>query len=82
MVGKVTTDTDRWKVRNRNPQKLETSIDTDSDHVGLYGDHVWLAILRRIIISGRTVLIALIMEEEEEMIGRQYNGFEKLEPSA
>ena len=51
--------------------------------MGLYA---WWSCLARHLTayyySGRTVLIALIMEEEEEMIGRQYNGFEKLGPSA
>ena len=32
--------------------------------------------------SGRAVLIVLIMEEEEKMVGRQFNSFEELEPSA
>ena len=33
--------------------------------------------------SGCAVLIVLIMEvEQEEMVGRQFNGFEELEPLA
>ena len=31
--------------------------------------------------SGRAVLFVLIMEEEEEMVGRQFNSFEELERS-
>ena len=32
--------------------------------------------------SGCAVLIVLIMEEGKEMVGRQFNSFEELEPSA
>ena len=32
--------------------------------------------------SGWAVLIVLIVEEEEEMFGRQFSSFEELEPSA
>ena len=31
---------------------------------------------------GRTVLIVLSMEEDEEMVGRQFNDLEELEPSS
>ena len=32
--------------------------------------------------SGCAVLIVLIMEEEEEMVGRPFNSFKELQPSA
>ena len=59
----------------------ETCIDTDSDHVSLYGDiHVWCALQCNAAMCyifntanyyyGRAEFIVLSMEEDEEMAGR------------
>ena len=73
MVAKVITDTDWRKVRNKN---------TDNDHVSLYDDIKSFGACKHFIIIGRAVLILLIMEEEEAMVGIQFNSFEELETSA
>ena len=74
MVAKVTIDTDRKSV-------TETSIDIDNDHMNSYGDIKSLGMCYIYTVqyySGCAVLIILIMEEEEEMVGRQFNSFEGL----
>ena len=53
-----------------------------------YNDHVMISshlvhvsfILQHIIILVVLCLILLIMEEKEEMVGRQFNSFEELDP--
>ena len=64
----------------------KTSIDTDSDHVSLYG-HLYKVAWRVLHLaayyySGSAVLIVLIIKEEEEMVGRKFNTFKELGPSA
>ena len=73
MIAKVSTDTDRWKVHNRN---------TDNDHVSSYDDIKSFGACKHFIIIGRAVFILLIMEEEEDMVGIQFNSFGELETSA
>ena len=54
----------------------EMSLETDNNHVTLYGQIVWRMLN---LTSYRSCLIALIMEEEQELVGRQFNSFEQLE---
>ena len=77
MKEKVTIDADQWNIRNGN-----VYTDADNDHVSSYVDTVlWrLLHLTAYYYSGYAVLI--VEKEEEEMVGRQFNSFEELEPSA
>ena len=64
---------------------METSIDTDNDHMNLYDDIKSFGmcyILQSIYYSGCAALIVLIMEEEEVMVGRPFNSFKELQSSA
>ena len=64
---------------------MKVSVDTNNDHVSSYADIRCLAHVASYSVfnySGQVVLIVLIMEEEEEVIGRQFNSFEELEPLA
>ena len=64
---------------------MEMSVDTNNDHVSSYADIRCLAYVASYSVfnySGQVVLILLIMEAEEEIIGRQFNSFEELEPLA
>ena len=62
---------------------MEMSTDTDNDHVSSYGQDVWRVLNLRAYTycySGVALcLISLMMEEEQEMVGIQFNRFEELE---
>ena len=75
MVAKVTTDTNRWKV------VTETSIDTDNGHVSsnLISNRLAHVIFYSVLLFWSCCVECI---EEEEMVGRQLNRFEELEPSA
>ena len=59
-------------------------IDTDSDHVSLHGDIIIVVCYNYLTVyysSGQAVLIVLSMEEDEEVVRRQFNSLQELEPS-
>ena len=79
MVAKVTIDTDQGKVYNGN---VYWHWKWSREFVWWY-QVLWHVLhLTVYYYSGCAVLIVLIMEEEEEMVGRQFNSFKELQPSA
>ena len=79
--GKVTIDTNRWKLRNGNfywHQQWSHEF-VWWYQVVLYALHLAACTL---LLLWPCCIIVLIMEEEEEVGGGQFNSFEELESSA
>ena len=58
----------------------ETSIDTNNNHVSLYGQVICrLLNLTAYYYSGHAVFALIYMEEQQEMVRRQFNSFKELE---